>query len=310
MTGPTFRDFSLVTQEPAPALDRLLREHISGASWAQVRKLIATGKVFVDGMVVTDPRAALATGQCLELRLRTPRAKSTSLPESCILHADPAIVVVNKPAGIATVPFEDQEPDALSEQVRKLLSRQSKGRCPPLGVVQRLDKLTSGCLVFARSVPAKRSLQQQFRDHSVQRSYRAIVHGRMASQTLRLRLVRDRGDGKRGSTREAHLGRDAVTHVTALEVFEAATLIECRLETGRTHQIRIHCAEAGHPLVGERVYAQSSIKDAAPRQQLHAYELGFLHPLSGKQLKFQVPFPRDMQAQLERLRVSDPASRE
>ena len=304
MSGPNFRDFRLVIQDPAAALDRLLRAHFSGASWTQVRKLITTGKVFVDGVAVTDPRASLAVGQCLELKLRTRKLKSESFSESCILYADGAIVVVDKPAGIATVPFEDQEPDALSVQVRDLVSRQGEGRCPPLGVVQRLDKLTSGCLVFARTSAAKRSLQQQFRDHSVDRRYWAIVHGKMRNQTLRSRLVRDRGDGKRGSTRQPHLGREAITHVTVLESFGAATWVECRLETGRTHQIRIHCAEAGHPLLGERVYA--SAPDPAPRQLLHAHELGFSHPLSGKRMKFQVPLPSDMQAQLERLRA--PAS--
>ncbi len=302
MAGPDFRDFRLVTRAPATALDRLLREHFSGASWTQVRKLITTGKVFVDGVVVRDPRACLVAGQCLELRLRARRVRSQGLPERSVLHVDSAIVVVNKTAGIATVPFEDQEPHALSEQVRSLLSRKSKGRCPPLGVVQRLDKWTSGCLVFARTAVAKRELQQQFRDHSVHRRYWAVVHGKMASQTLRSHLIRDRGDGKRGSTREAHLGREAVTHVTVLESFESATWVECRLETGRTHQIRIHCAEAGHPLFGERVYADSSLMDAAPRQQLHAHELGFLHPLSGKRLTFRVPLPEDMQSQLEQLR--------
>jgi 23S rRNA pseudouridine1911/1915/1917 synthase len=306
---PQFQDFTQIITTPAPALDRLLRERFSGASWARVRRLIATGKVFVDGKAVTDARRSLLPGQTLELKMRAARTQRAGFDPSRILFADSSVVIVDKPAGIATVPYEDQEPDALSEALRDVLSRRGHTRIPPLGVVQRLDKQTSGCLVFARTVHAKRALQNQFRAHTVHRRYLALVHGQMRDQTFRTRLVQDRGDGRRGSTDDERFGRVAVTHVRNLEQFAEACLIECRLETGRTHQIRIHCAEAGHPLLGERVYAEPT-SDASLRQQLHAAELGFVHPQSGKMLEFRCALPADMEATLLRLRASARASRE
>lgn len=309
VADPQFRDFTLVASTPLPPLDRVLRERFPGSSWTQVRKLIATGKVFVDGAPSTDPRLCLRSGQKLELKLRSARARPSGLSPHCILFVDASVVVVDKPAGVATVPYEDQEPDALSESLRDLLSRRGGTRIPPLGVVQRLDKQTSGCLVFARSVPAKRALQNQFRAHTVHRRYLALVHGQMPTQTIRTRLVQDRGDGRRGGTDDARVGRDAVTHIRSVEQFATTTLIECRLETGRTHQIRIHCAEAGHPLLGERVYAGSE-HDGVLRHQLHAVELGFSHPQSGKQLTFRSALAPDMEATLGRLRASVQASRE
>ncbi|MEZ4223669.1 MAG: RluA family pseudouridine synthase [Polyangiaceae bacterium] len=303
MSQPPLRDLTFVVEAAAQPLDRILRDHLTGSSWAQVRRLIESGKVSLDGLVVTDPRVCPRTGQTLELRLRTPkRASARAFPVE-ILYLDAAVVVVDKPAGLSTVPYEDQEPTSLTEIVRQELFRRSKGGVPPLGVVQRLDKFTSGCMVLARSVSAKRELQSQFRAHTVDRRYLAIVSGAMRSQTLRSRLIRDRGDGRRGSASDARSGQLAITHVRALEYLDDATLIECRLETGRTHQIRIHCAEAGHPLLGEKVYAPAASAGDL-RQQLHAAELGFRHPHTHRLLSFSVPLPEDMNATLTRLRAS------
>ena len=176
--------------------------------------------------------------------------------------------------------------------------------------MHRLDRETSGLLVFARTVLAERHLGQQFRQHTTLRSYLAVVHGNVSAETISSRLVRDRGDGRRGSTTNSQLGKTAVTHIRPLERIGPYTLIECRLETGRTHQIRIHLAESGHPLCGEKVYNQplhgqpKPDTSGAPRLALHAAELGFQHPVTGEMLKFEMPLPADLTEFLHRLRHS------
>jgi 23S rRNA pseudouridine1911/1915/1917 synthase len=239
--------------------------------------------------------------------MASPRVTNQPVAPSAIVHADSHVVVVRKPAGIATVPYEDER-DTLDRLVQSLLR---KGARPgtsvaPLGVVQRLDKETSGLIVFARTTTAKRGLQEQFRAHAVFRRYLAIANGVVQSRTVRSRLVQDRGDGIRGSTQDPTLGREAVTHVRAVEPLNGATFVECALETGRTHQIRIHLSESGHPLVGERVYVRSYRGPQIPsgRIMLHAAELGFTHPLTKEKLEFEEPMPTDMSAMLEALRRS------
>ncbi len=293
---------------PPAALDRALRELFPDLSWARARWLIETGKVSVAERLVTDPRAPVAGGASLRIRASAPRpATRERLPPSLLVHVDADVVVVHKPAGVSTVPFEEGERGTLDQLVRALLNRDRRRHTTSeIGVVHRLDRDTTGLLVFARNLAAKRHLQQQFRVHDVERRYLAIAHGRVASRTLRSRLVADRGDGLRGTTDHPRLGRLAVTHVHAIEILAAATLIECRLETGRTHQIRIHLAEAGHPLVGERVYARGKpLPDwGAPRIQLHAASLGFVHPRTGERLRFATELPDDMAEFLARLRGS------
>jgi 23S rRNA pseudouridine1911/1915/1917 synthase len=232
--------------------------------------------------------------------------------------------VVAKPAGLSTVPFESAgAEDTLEARVRKWLERRAASRRgrPNLGVVHRLDKETTGLVVFTRTWLAKQSLSSQFRRHTVHRRYLAIAHGAVPARTIRSVLVADRGDGLRGSSRVARSGRgrfaggapkhqpdgrDAVTHVEPLEALAGATLVACRLETGRTHQIRIHLGEAGHPIVGERVYIRgyAGPRIDAPRLMLHAAELGFVHPATGLAMRWELPLPADMLAVLERLRRS------
>ncbi len=303
---PVFDTRTEVTPGDARPLDRALRDVFPQASWSQVRRLIETGKVNVDGVRRCDPRSFVRAGQALEVRLSAPRPRAGALPSTAILHVDAHVVVVDKPAGISTVPYELNERGTLEELLRAELRRSSNvpRADAPLGVVHRLDKPTSGVMVFARTLSAKRQLEQQFRRHSIERRYLALCHGELPSQTLRSRLVQDRGDGLRGSTDHPRLGRDAITHVEALERFGSASLVGCRLETGRTHQIRIHLSEAGHPLLGEPVYVRNYGGPllTAPRLMLHAAELGFLHPASGALLRFRSPPPSDMQSVLEELR--------
>jgi 23S rRNA pseudouridine1911/1915/1917 synthase len=290
---------------PRP-LDRVLRESYPGASWAQARELVRSGKVRVSGAVVSEPSRLVAGGDRITVTMHSPHAtREKRLHRSAIIHVDAQIVVVSKPAGISTVPYESER-DTLDELVQSLLRRlpDVPRSQAPLEVVHRLDKETSGLVVFARSLAAKRQLKQQFRVHSVHRRYLALVHGALGSRTFRSRLVTDRGDGLRGSTSNPKLGQTAVTHVRPRETLVGATLVECRLETGRTHQIRIQLSESGHPIVGERVYVRGYTDPliAAPRLMLHAAELGFLHPTSGRPLRFSEALPADMQAVLERLR--------
>jgi 23S rRNA pseudouridine1911/1915/1917 synthase len=216
--------------------------------------------------------------------------------------------VVRKPAGISTVPFGDEAPGELTLDalVRDVVAKrdQIRGRAP-LGVVQRLDKATSGLIVFTRTFAAKKHLGNQLRFHTMRRKYLAIAHGDVAPGTIRSHLVEDRGDGLRGSAPEGlRAGQLAITHVERIERLAGATLVGCRLETGRTHQIRIHLAERGHPLLGETVYVRDfrGTPIPAPRLILHATELGFEHPADGREMLFEEPPPADFEETLARLR--------
>jgi 23S rRNA pseudouridine1911/1915/1917 synthase len=284
-----------------------MREHLAGASWNDVRRLVRTGKVQVDGVLETDSTRILTPGATVAIRMSAPKPTTVGpVSRDAVVHADAHVVVVRKPAGIATVPFGDER-DTLDRLVQSLLRKTARPgtTIAPLGVVQRLDKETSGLIVFARTTTAKRHLQQQLRVHSVHRRYLGIAHGRVESRTYRSFLVGDRGDGLRGSTENSRLGREAVTRVRSEEALVGATLVRCELETGRTHQIRIHLSEAGHPLVGDRVYTRDYKLPLieAPRLMLHAAELGFQHPVTGREFRFEEPLPDDMAALVGRLRI-------
>lgn len=304
-------------------LDGVVRA-LASVSWSDARRLIETGKVLVGSAVTTSPRRRVLGGERIEIRLNAPRPETVrrqQLEGELVVYVDASVVVVNKPTGVSTIPYGDEDPaeqaTTLDALVREMLARRDRlrGRAP-LGVVQRLDKGTSGLLVFARTVAAKKHLAQQLRARTMHRKYLALAHGAVPRGTYRTYLVADRGDGLRGSAREGRReGQLAITHVEPLETLRgarraagapAATLIACRLETGRTHQIRIHLAEAGHPLVGETVYVRDyrGPRIAAPRLMLHAAELGFTHPASDRPMRFQVPPPPDFDDVLERLRAA------
>lgn len=285
-------------------LDRWLRELMPGRSWNEVRRLARTGKIFVNGSPLLDPTLLVPAGAEIELRQNAPRAtKAPSLPRRAILFLDAHVVVVNKPAGISTVPYDENERGTLDELVMETISE--RGRRAPLGIVHRIDKETSGVVVFARTLVAKQHLKNQFRFHSVGRRYVAIAHGAVRPGTFSSRLVQDRGDGRRGSTDNPELGREATTHVKVMEKLNGATLLECRLETGRTHQIRIHLSEQGYPLVGERVYSKGYRGELIPaaRLMLHARDLEFEHPQTGAPLKFEQAVPDDMQQVITSLKL-------
>jgi 23S rRNA pseudouridine1911/1915/1917 synthase len=294
-------------------LDGVVRA-LFGATWGKARSWIASGKVSVDGRTVTEVEKRVRAGARVVLAMNAPRrAAGPRLEDEAVAHVDAHVVVVNKPAGISTIPYDESEKGTLDELVRTWLSRRGaprgdRGARPNLGVVHRLDKETSGLLVFTRTWLAKKSLAQQFREHTVHRRYLAIVHGYLTrGRTIESMLVENRGDGLRGSLKRGAKNPDAqraVTHIAPLEPLQNATLIECRLETGRTHQIRIHLSEAGHPLVGERVYVRGFAGEPipAPRMMLHAAELGFVHPATELEVRWERPPPADFDEVLARLR--------
>jgi 23S rRNA pseudouridine1911/1915/1917 synthase len=296
---------TLTVDRPNLELSRVVREATEGLSWNKARELCASGRVKVNGKPVTDPAARVQPGDEVSFDRTAPRQRKGVLPPERIVHADADVVVVEKPAGIMSVPFEDEK-DTLIDITRAALRAQQKrtGFDPELGIVHRIDIDTTGLLVFTRNLNAKRHLQQQFRAHTVHRRYRALIHGNIVGRTFDSLLIRDRGDGLRGSWGVFRAPRGkvpedaqrAITHVRVLERFQqGASLVECALETGRQHQIRIHLSEAGCPLLGERVYIRdyAGPRIEAVRPMLHAAELGFVHPRTGRELSFRSEPPAD-----------------
>ena len=286
-------------------IDAILRKSFDGSSWAFCRRLVETGKVSVDGVRALDSRTLVPPGAQIEVNPRARRPGRGDVDLVRLVHYDSQIVVADKPPGVSTVPFDSAERGTFDELVRRALGKLSNQRLPPLGIVHRIDKETSGLVVFARTTIAKRHLKQQFRFHTNHRSYLALALGHVDAGTIQTRLVADSGQGRRGSTDRAGVGQVATTHVEVVEHFPRATLVRCRLETGRTHQIRIHLAEAGNPLLGERVYGRRPAEDlpSIPRLMLHAAELGITHPTRETRLDFVSEPPNDFLRVLVRLRA-------
>jgi 23S rRNA pseudouridine1911/1915/1917 synthase len=285
----------------------------TGAPWSVVKKQVATGKAFVDGACVTAIDHRLRAGQEVELRMGAPRPRDPSR-EGVLVHDDAHVVVIDKPSGVSSVPYEDREGGTAMDLVRGAWRRQGlKATEIPLHVVHRIDRGTSGLLMFAKSKRAELGLAAQLRAHTCERTYRCIAHGRVTPGRIESMLVTDRGDGIRGSTSHANQGKRAVTHVEVDQALRGASSCVVRLETGKTHQIRIHLAEAGHPLVGEEVYIRDLFRDGgkvitAPRLMLHAQTLGFAHPVTGAQIRLSSELPDDFVATLARLGHPAPAS--
>jgi 23S rRNA pseudouridine1911/1915/1917 synthase len=236
-----------------------------------------------------------------------------------VVFADDYVVVVDKPAGLTTMRHAEEArehgaraqrflPATLQDVLPGLLPRGRGGKAATVRAVHRLDKETTGLVVFARTPAAEGHLGKQFRAHSTERLYRALVRGRAKDARIESWLVADRGDGRRGSGTEPGTGQRAVTHVRVVEELGEFTLVECRLETGRTHQVRIHLGEAGTPLCGERVYDRPPNGRPLPdgsgarRVMLHAAVLGFQHPGTGERVRWTTTLPKDMADLLQRLR--------
>jgi 23S rRNA pseudouridine1911/1915/1917 synthase len=313
--------FSVTAELASQTLAALLRKWLPGQSWSQVRKLVAGRRVKINGELWVDDARRLREGDIVEILKHAERPVQL-LDTIPIRYIDTHVIVVEKPSGISTVrhPTEyDWSPerralvptldDLVLHQTGVRPGRKGPGPWPRLRIVHRLDKETSGLVVFARTVDAERGLGRQFKAHTVIRRYLALVPGKVTPRTIRSNLVRDRGDGRRGSGRPSEPGKEAITHLEVAENLPGYTLLSCRLETGRTHQIRIHLAELGHPVCGDKVYgrtrgtAAQADPSGAARLALHAAELGFVHPVSGEAIHWDMPLPPDLRELLEGLRV-------
>jgi len=279
-------------------------------------------------------------------RKKPETGKEKLIAKPVIRYADAQVVVVEKPAGLTTMRHADEAaefgrraqrflPATLADRLPLLLTnyeanrgrkghKTKGGKSRPstrplstrphffLRAVHRLDKETSGLMVFARTPEAERKLGQQFRAHSIERRYLAVIRGRARLGRTETWLIRDRGDGRRGSSSQPGAGQRAITHVRILEDLGDFTLVECRLETGRTHQVRIHLGEAGTPICGERVYDRPlhgrPLPDAshAPRLALHATRLEFDHPSTGRRMVWTSPLPEELARLVQRLRKNEP----
>jgi len=295
-----------------PTLAAIVRDQ-TGAAWSRARDLCTEGRVTVNGQRCLDSALRVPPGAVVVVDERAPKLRTGALPESAIAFFDRDVVVVDKPAGMLSVAYEAGDKDTLVDCTRTLLRRMGgRGSDPGLGVVHRLDRETSGLMVFARTLDAKRILATQFRAHDIERVYHAIAHGAVTAKRVETHLITDRGDGIRGSYGHFRRPRGrippeakrSITHVRPIAPLAGATLVECRLETGRQHQIRIHLSELGHPLVGERVYIRdyAGRKIESTRPMLHARVLGFDHPRTGQRMSFEREAPGDFRAMIESLR--------
>lgn len=305
-----------------------LRRWRPQAPGSEAVQLLRNRQVQIDGNLCEDSQRRLKTGEVVKVLPHAIAAPPTAA-DIRVHFFDEQLVVVEKPSGMTTMRHEEEAhwsarrrrrestledllPSVLANSLRApRRNSPSRVRPPRVFPVHRLDRDTSGLMVFARTAGAERSLVQQFREHSIDRSYLAIVEGKIVGQTIESFLARNRGDGKRGSVADSENGQQAITHVRPVEFVNSHTLVECRLETGRTHQIRIHLSEAGHPVCGDKEYrgppGRKPITDrsGAPRLALHAAELGFEHPLTGVPLHFESRLPRDLADFLKRLRRID-----
>jgi 23S rRNA pseudouridine1911/1915/1917 synthase len=293
-------------------------------------RLVRGRHVLVGGAPCVDPLRRLRRGERVDVfpepfadkhRGKPPGPKPAPTPRydgpaPVVRFADEYVVVVDKPAGLTTMRHAEEArehgrraqrflPPTLQDVLPGLLAPGQGGKAPAVRAVHRLDKETSGLVVFARTREAEGHLGKQFRAHTTERRYRALVRGRAQDARIESSLVGDRGDGRRGS---GVGGQRAVTHVRIVENLGDFTLVECRLETGRTHQVRIHLGEAGTPLCGERIYDRPlngrpfPDGSGARRIMLHAAVLGFTHPVTGEVVRWKARLPKDMEDLLQRLR--------
>lgn len=307
------RQFIVSQEQESLTVAAIIRIMVPDHTWSQAKRLVENRRVMLNAEPCLDPARRVKVGDIVELLDRPRKLPGAFVEELVVRHLDAHVVVVEKPPGINTV----RHPTELEWGYRRrkfsptLEDRLHQAICARLGLpprsphrlrkVHRLDKLTSGLVVFARSALAEKELGRQFFAHTVSRRYQAVVMGRPAVQTIRTWLMRDRGDGRRGSSSVEGRGKLAVTHLEAVAPLGSKySMVTCRLETGRTHQIRIHLSELGTPVCGDPVYVirpdGSRFEDnsRAPRLALHAFELGFMHPATGQKLHWEMPLPADL----------------
>jgi len=300
-----------VRLEPAHAgwrLDRALAASIPTLSRERLKTLIRTGAVETAGAVLRDPATKVRGNEDLRVAVPEP-TPAHNVPQDIplrVVFEDEHLLVVDKPAGLVVHPAAGNPDGTL---VNALLhhcggSLSGIGGVARPGIVHRIDKDTSGLLVVAKTDVAHEGLARQFAAHTIERRYLAIVTGipKASEGKVDAPLARSATNRKKIAIVDGGRGKRAVTHWRRLTVLKDAALVECRLETGRTHQVRVHMASLGHPLVGDPVYGRSGkthgslLKELGfHRQALHAAELGFIHPVTKSRLSFASAMPADMQ---------------
>ena len=286
-------------------LDVYLSEYSEGFSRSYAAKLIDEGRVSVDGKTVK--RSYKLSGE-EEIAVDLPDLKPLEVPAENIpldvVYEDEDVLVVNKPRGMVVHPAAGHATGTLVNAVLYHCGGQLSGINGVLrpGIVHRIDRDTTGLLMIAKNDAAHQSLAAQLKEHSVTRRYLAVVQGRLEEEegTVDRPIGRDRKNRLRMAPDDS--GKRAVTHYRIVERFARYTLIECRLETGRTHQIRVHMASIGHPLLGDVLYGAAPAKWATEGQCLHAAVIGFIHPVTGKYMEFTAAMPADMQRVIAKLR--------
>jgi 23S rRNA pseudouridine1911/1915/1917 synthase len=289
-------------------LDRALADAVPTLSRERLKTLIRSGAVEAEGKAVRDPAIKVHGKESLRVVVPEPTPAHNEPQDIAIgiVFEDEHLLVVDKPAGLVVHPaagnLDGTLVNALLHHCAGKLS--GIGGVARPGIVHRIDKDTSGLLVVAKTDVAHEGLAQQFAAHSIDRRYLAIVSGvpRASEGTVDAQLARSAANRKKIAVVQGSRGKRAVTHWKRLKLLKDAALLECRLETGRTHQVRVHMASIGHPLVGDPVYGRSGkthgklLKELGfHRQGLHAAELGFTHPVTKHRLSFSSPMPPDMQ---------------
>lgn len=299
--------WEVAKEEEGQRLDKYLSEQKDhDFSRSYLGKCIQEGCVSVNG---EKGKASLKVKAGDRIEFDIPEQKDPEvLPEAIpldIVYEDDDLLVVNKERGMVVHPaaghYSGTLVNAVLAHAGSSLSSINGVNRP--GIVHRIDKDTTGLLLICKNDLSHQSLAKQLEEHSITRRYHALVFGKIKEEDgiISAPIGRDEKDRKKQAISYKH-GKEAVTHYKVLERFSDSTLVECRLETGRTHQIRVHMKSIGHPLLGDPVYGLKNRKDGISGQALHAMILGFQHPRTGEYMEFSAPYPTDFQALLEKLR--------
>ncbi len=309
---PLRHAFAVPPGSPRRRLDQALAVLLPQYSRTRLQGWIEAGQVVVDGKAVLEPRFRVQGGESIMVIEGADAQLLPDRPEDIAINVvfeDDALLVINKPAGLVVHPGSGNRAGTLLNAL--LHHAPALAILPRAGIVHRLDKDTSGLMVVARTVVAQTDLVRQLAAHSVKREYLAVVHGDLKRATT-IDAPIGRHPALRTSMAVVAAGKAARTHVDIIERFGIATLVRCRLETGRTHQIRVHLTAIGHPLVGDPTYRATRGRTPAlpaaalafARQALHAQRLGLLHPLSREMMEWASAPPADLDALIEVLRAA------
>ncbi len=298
--------FNVEPDDDGVRVDRYLVEALDGISRNRVQRWIKDGLLASSAKKVVKKNHLLSAGETITLQM--PEAKPLDVVaepiEIEIVYQDKDVVVVNKPVGMVVHPAPGNYTGTLVNALLYQITDLSDigGTIRP-GIVHRIDKDTSGLLMIAKNNAAHTSLAKQLKAHTVERKYIAVVRGgfKRDSGTIDKPIGRNRNNRLKMAVNPKD-GRNAVTHYTVLEKHGELSVLECQLETGRTHQIRVHMAAIGHPLVGDPLYGIKKDRQSGEGQLLHAKTLGFIHPRTGQMMSFEAPLPAKMQSFIEKLR--------